>query len=444
VRILLVVHQFFPEQTAGTELLTLAMAQGLRVLGHEVKVLTGAAESNSPENCHPWMTEDVHADFKVHRLHYGTSQRRNPVSIHWEEINRVAAVCNQVSEFRTDVVHFTHVIGLSAAAIPAVRKMGVPVFFNATDYWMVCPRTTLYRTYDQSVCEGPADGIPCVRCFRPMPNWVAHLAMMTAHLPLIRWLSKLKSVVALRQRPSAMTSAVNTATRIFTSTRFLAEVLIRNGVETERIRVIPYGVDIGPLPERIHIPEEFTLSEPLRLGFIGTISAIKGPHVLVEALHLLKEHKARVSLDIYGRMDPDDQYCQRLRQQVEASRLPVHFRGIFPHSNIGSILRSLHIVGIPSIWYESAPLILCDSLAAGTPVLVSRLGGLTEGIEEGVNGLSFPAGNADALNRLIRGILEDPFSLRRMRESWQVKIPSVAEYVRQMETEYLMELKSNG
>jgi len=42
---------------------------------------------------------------------------------------------------------------------------------------------------------------------------------------------------------------------------------------------------------------------------------------------------------------------------------------------MGEILGGLHLLIVPSIWYESTPLVLCSSLGAGIPALVSRLGG---------------------------------------------------------------------
>ena len=60
-------------------------------------------------------------------------------------------------------------------------------------------------------------------------------------------------------------------------------------------------------------------------------------------------------------------------------------------------LSRIDVLVVPSIWYENAPLVVYSALAAGVPVVATDLGGLSETIVHGRNGLLFEPGNPAAL-----------------------------------------------
>ena len=56
---------------------------------------------------------------------------------------------------------------------------------------------------------------------------------------------------------------------------------------------------------------------------------------------------------------------------------------------------------VPSEWYENAPITILESFAYGKPVIGSRIGGIPEMIDEGVNGFLFDPRNVDDLKEKI-------------------------------------------
>jgi glycosyltransferase involved in cell wall biosynthesis len=437
MNLLLGVHQLFPQVHTGTEVLTLELARGMRRLGHHVEILAGAPERNVSERERSWMTQDDHDGFLVHRLHYGVGQHREPISYDLTVIDRICLVRELVSQRKPDVVHFNHVIGFSARVIPEIHEMGIPVIFTPTDYWIICPAVSLFRTYEKRPCDGPEDAVNCVRCYKPVPRLAAKLAMRIGRLSQGRLRGNIENLYALGRRVRVLVDDVNAADKILPATKFLADILIRHGVDGHRVSVVPYGIDIGNLPDSVPVPKKFSETTPLRVGFIGTLSEMKGPHVVVDALSLMGERNNAVVLDIYGKLDGENPYCKKLLKKVESIRGIVHFRGLFPNEIIGEVLRGLHLLVIPSLWYESTPLVLCSALRAGTPVLVSRLGGLTEAVNEGVNGFSFPVGDGHALSEIISNILDDPEMLIKIRSHFEVRYRSTSDYAKEVESEYL-------
>jgi glycosyltransferase involved in cell wall biosynthesis len=442
VKILLGVHQFFPKSRTGTEVLTFELARNLSRRGHSVQILAGEAEDAVTEETRPWLTQDEYEGLAVYRLHYGMQQRRDPIALHFEAPARVAQFRELALRLKPDVVHFNHVLGLSARVLSETRDLGIPLFFTATDFWSVCPKVTLFRQFDKRVCSGPATGMACIRCCSSVPAWLAALAHLSSKTLLAPLSGSLRSVRSLRQRPELMIQHINSAGRVFASTRFLADVLIRHGADPARIRVVPYGVELGRLPDKVRLPQQFRPEEPLRLGFIGSLAELKGAHVILEALEKLGPRARSVQFECYGSADASGAYAASLRERANGIGGSIKFAGTFPHREIGGVLRSLHLVAVPSVWYESAPLVLCSSLAAGIPVLVSALGGLTEPITEGVNGFSFPAGDAAGLATIIARLLDQPELLRRLHQQAECRPRTISDYADDIEAEYRNALKA--
>lgn len=65
-------------------------------------------------------------------------------------------------------------------------------------------------------------------------------------------------------------------------------------------------------------------------------------------------------------------------------------------------------VVLPSEWYENGPYSVMEALAAGKPVLGSRIGGIPELVKDGQTGFTFEAGSAEALAGAVEKLLALP------------------------------------
>jgi glycosyltransferase involved in cell wall biosynthesis len=137
-------------------------------------------------------------------------------------------------------------------------------------------------------------------------------------------------------------------------------------------------------------------SPPARLGYIGALTEAKGVGLLLEAAPTLAA--AGLAVEIAGE--------GALAEKVESA--PVAYAGRVDGQRKLEFLRSCDLGIVPSLWEEPSgpPYVVCEWLAAGRPVLVSRRGGLAEaaaaagvvafeesaaGIAEAVGGLRDPA-----------------------------------------------------
>jgi len=170
---------------------------------------------------------------------------------------------------------------------------------------------------------------------------------------------------------------------------------------------------------------------------MGMMAERKGPHVVLDALAALGDRAPEISLQLYGQGDPRNPYFREIRAKVERLGGTAVLMGTFPHDRIGEVMSGHHLLVVPSLWYESTPLVLCSALAAGIPALVSRLGGMTEIIEEGINGVSFPAGDATALKGVLLRLLDAPEILGGLHRTTVARRRFTADYVEDIEAAYV-------
>ncbi len=157
MNILLVVHQFFPQFSAGTEVLTLGVARELRARGHLVRILSGHPATD--DGAEPGRrTRDQYDDFEVYRFHHAyvpMGGQRSMLEIGSD--NHLAAhyLREILDEFRADRIHYFHLNRLGTGLIVEADRAGVPQSLTPTDFWIICPTAQL-RLPDGHTCDGPS------------------------------------------------------------------------------------------------------------------------------------------------------------------------------------------------------------------------------------------------------------------------------------------------
>ncbi|KKU14266.1 MAG: Glycosyl transferase group 1 [Candidatus Magasanikbacteria bacterium GW2011_GWC2_45_8] len=82
------------------------------------------------------------------------------------------------------------------------------------------------------------------------------------------------------------------------------------------------------------------------------------------------------------------------------------WRGRVGREELQSILREADVTVVPSLCYENSPTVIFESFAFGVPVLASAIEGVSELIQDGKNGLTFTAGNAEGLAGGLKWFVE--------------------------------------
>ena len=214
----------------------------------------------------------------------------------------------------------------------------------------------------------------------------------------------------------------------------LARQLVSEGVEEERVHVIPPGVNSALFSGPFEDPFP-SIGRP-RVVFVGRLAPQKGVRTLVEAARLIRTLGAQVLLVGDG--------PQRATLEREVRRLgvddEVHFFGFAPHERVPAVLSHADLLVLPSL-YEELGTILLEAMWMGVPIVASRTGGIPGIIDDGVNGLLVPPGDSEALARAIDRVLSSPDLARRLGEAarakdydWEVLAERVLEAYRRLTT----------
>lgn len=439
MRVLLAAHQFFPEHRAGTETLTLGLARALAERGHDTAVFA-AKRSTPASDLEPGETEDYEFEgVPVHRVGRPRESASRSYRLNYDNPLMARRFSEYLRQTRPDVVHFTHLQGLSAGVIPAVKELGIPAVYTATDFWTICPVVDLLR-HDGALCTGPDDA-HCPRCVasrqpgskavsavQSTPGPVLLAAAAVSRTPLSRALPPLEQIRDLSERPAHVRDLVNSLDLILAPTRLMRELLIRNGVRDDLIRDSSYGIDTSHLDASRRGGGSHT-----RFGFIGTLGPHKGPDLLIEAFRKLP-NDVSASLTIHGEPRGFEEFYGRLKRMAGGDDR-VLFAGPFAPGRLGEVLAELDVLVVPSRWYENAPLVVYSAFAAGLPVVATDVGGLSEVVEDGESGLLFPLEDAEGLSRCLRRLAEEPGLLARLRDGVP-PVKSLAESAEELESLY--------
>jgi glycogen(starch) synthase len=270
--------------------------------------------------------------------------------------------------------------------------------------------------------------------FGHFPLWAGRVARAVRGVPLVVTPHSDPGTGTPRSllwsRFSAATT-VHAADRTVALSQLEAAWLRRLGVPAGRIRVIPAGFDQS---EFSGIPSRARRDGAATILFVGRLDAAqKGLEPLVRAMALLSPNLGahlRLVGEDWGGKEPALALARTLGI---ADR--VTFVGAVSRADLLGEYASADLLVLPSL-FDSFPVVVVEAMAAGLPVVATRVGGVPEIVGEGETGLLVPPGDPDRLAEALLVVLSDPVTRvrwgeegrrRSARFDWSQIIP---EYVR--------------
>ena len=277
-----------------------------------------------------------------------------------------------------DVVHVA-----GPALLPMVlgflcRK---PVVIEHHGYQAICPNGLLLYQPDAAVCPGHFQAKhygECWRCQRselsPWRTFVSLLLMFPRY-----WLS--------RKAAANLTISHHVMTRH----------------SLPRSSVVYYGIDDPPEEGSLFSPPE--ASAKLCFAYVGRFVPEKGIPILLQAAAILRKQGCQFEVRLIG----DGPLRRELEAMIQQNSLVscVRITGYLSGARLVEALRDIRVVVMPSVWEETAGLSAIEQMMRGKLVIASKIGGLDEVVDE--VGLTFPAGDAQALADCMLKVLQDPF-----------------------------------
>jgi glycosyltransferase involved in cell wall biosynthesis len=367
------ISDFYPPILGGVEIVVQTLAVALRERGHEVSIAT-IRTAQLPRVA----DED---GVRIHRIPLTAS--RSP-AVYTEgrpwappvgDPEAVLALRRIVRRERPDVVHGHD--WLARSFLPLRRKTDAALVMSLHYYTLTCAKKNLMH-FDEP-CSGPRLA-KCLRCAGD------HYGALKAG-PIV-----VSNFAAAwhEQKAVDLFVPVSHATAV-------GNGLVGSGLAYE---VIHNPVLAAPIRNDAAAFAAQLPGEPFLL-FVGDLRRTKGLGILLQAYDELNGD--RPPLVLIGK-----------RWTETPSRLP---RGAtmltdWPNAAVREAQRRCLALVAPSVWPEPFGMVVAEALACGRPAVVSRIGGLTDLVTDGVNGLVVRPGDVGELNGALATIVGD----REVRE----------------------------
>ena len=366
-RVLLISTLYPPNVVGGAEIVVRDLAEGLVRAGHQVCVVTLTPRG--------WTQDRVEAGVSVRE--FAMRYRHWPFAgdkaggarrFLWHVIDNfdpdfyrhLRAV---IQDFAPTVVNSHNINGLTPAVWLSTRHAcDAPIVHTCHDYGLLCSRTTMFS-------HGRACPSCCATC----------RVLTSGKRYLTRWVDGTIGV-------SEAVLAPHLERRLFA--RGCLTGVIHNA----------HAPEAAPRPA---VPPRAAGDGPLRVGFMGRLSAAKGILLLLDELAQLD---GGIMLKAAGRGDT------RLVAELAAARgIPCELPGfVAPHL----FYRDVEVLVVPSLWHEPLGMVVLEAYGHGIPVVVSNRGGLPELVQDGQGGFVFDPDRAGDLARIIRRLRDDRGLLR--------------------------------
>ena len=238
---------------------------------------------------------------------------------------------------------------------------------------------------------------------------------------------------------------------VLTNADAIRQSLIAEGYDAERITVIPNGIDVSSFRstadggQRFRREFAFPPDAPI-VAVLARLGAIKGIEYFLEAAVGLAQRfpHARFAIVGGGTFVNDGRKTLRdYRRELEtmAQRLGLDGRVVFTgaRSDVADVLSQVAVSVLPSL-SEGLPNAILESMAAGVPVVATRVGGIPEAVEDGTTGVLVPPRDPAALARAIGLVLADPELAGRLGEAGRQRVArhfALERVVRQTEALYV-------
>lgn len=420
MRILLVTNGFPPLASAGVESHTHALARELQLAGFSVHIFCRDADFSVPMYT---VREAVVDGLAVTRV------VNNLLDVHQFEqlyLNpRIDAIYAQLlHEFKPDVVHIQHCIGLSMGCLEQSVAAGIPTLVTLHDYWYICPTVNLIRP-DFSLCAGSHNGMNCFDCVHLPPRQSVEVMRIPFYHQLHRLVPLPVRQQALRllnsfqrqrkseesvqpiidARVATMLELLGQANLIMTPSHHLKNKYIGFGLAAEQIRVVPLGMNVEQWVAVNRPPR--APDAPLRLGYAGSFLPTKGADIAVKAF---KQVPGNMTLELVGFEPPGSLYPAQLKELISDDPR-ITYVGAIPNQELPERFATWDAFLMPALWEETFSFVAREALLAGLPVIASDMPVLPEIVQPGKNGFLVPPGDVEAWATQFRALLEEPSAL---------------------------------
>lgn len=306
--------------------------------------------------------------------------------------------------------------------IPNVKlypvRLPVKIAFTGHPDWPNCQLYTkvsgkelskIYLAYFHAIVEAIEDFQPdIIHVHHLMPlTWIARFVKIAYGLNFIVTAhgSELPTLENDKRYPHLTAEALRKAVRIVPNsfwTKSWMQKIFGNEFN-RKFRVIPGAIDINFFPETKNISEidlKYNLKGKKLILFSGKLTKYKGVKYLLQAAK---------QIDAIIGIAGDGPERKALVAIAKLNKLQnVKFFGLVPHKELIDLYYRADVCVVPSVWDEPLGLVVLEAMAAKTPVVVTRKGGIPLMVKDGYNGFFVRPRNAKEIAEKVNLLLSNP------------------------------------
>ena len=187
----------------------------------------------------------------------------------------------------------------------------------------------------------------------------------------------------------------------------------RTGLDTNRFRIVPNGVDVSGFSMRASVPD------PPVIGFLARMCPAKGLHRLIDAFLNLREsgRSPNVCLRIAGSCTSGDEiYVDMLKARIREAGYAheISFHPNLTRRNKIEFLRGLTVFSVPTVYREPFGMYVIEALACGVPVVEPNHGAFSELIAACGGGVLYEPEETNGLEDALMDLLQSPDRARSL------------------------------
>lgn len=352
------VNKFF-DFHGGAEVYLHELVRRQRESGHEVHVFATKKPGTPP---HP--DDRFSADYHPYTHSEGLVQdMKKGLAFVWNRQAR-AAFSSMLNEVQPDVIHLHNIYHhLSASLLAEIRRRKIPCVQTLHDHKLACPN---YKMFTQgSICERCKNGryLQAVKYQCLSTSFVGNM------------------LGAVEMHLTKMTAAYEKTVQVFfCPSEYLRQTMEVWGEPASKLMYVPNPTEV---------PHEQASRGGGYALYAGRLSEEKGVDTLIRAIAPLHDFP----LWIAG-TGPEEARLKRLADELGASH--VRFLGFVAPQELAKIRAASEVTLLATRMRENASGAILESLAAGIPVIASRVGGNPELVQEGETGWLAPADDVEA------------------------------------------------
>lgn len=291
-----------------------------------------------------------------------------------------------INRARPDVAHVHNVFPLiSPSVYYCLKRQGIPVIQTVHNYRFLCPNGLFYR--NNAVCEKCRRG-NMFHCF--FYKCYKDSFLLSGLYALTLW---------IHRRLRVFQEKID---KFIVLSHFAKDKFVEDRFPKEKIEIK------GNFLSEMEMNFDHNNKENYAV-FMGRLSEEKGLMTLLKAFQKIN----KIKLKIIGKGHLEG----GLKRYVSENNIScVEFLGYVQGNRRLAILQKARFNIIASKCYENFPMSALESFSMGIPVIASRIGGLSELIEDGKNGLLFEPGNAHDLTEKIEYLYKNPDKALEMGE----------------------------